>query len=166
MSQTRSLDDVGSAATNSPATQVFDQAVQEIALLASVYVPELQASQTGLLVAVPFVAMNVPWLHEVQVVHDAALFVVEYLPAAHALQVRSVVAFPCSNTNWPGMHSVKLTHALAGFASWSQVPGAQVVSGASPPAQYVPTVHDAQVCGSSMGLGVVWTVPAGQLSCG
>jgi hypothetical protein len=57
------------------------------------------------------------------------------LPAAQTLHSVSAVTVPVWLSAVPGEHVEWLTQGLAGFLSWSHVPSAQGVAGASAPAQ-------------------------------
>ena len=54
------------------------------------------------------------------------------------------------------------THAVAGLLSLSHVPGAQVVCGLVPPAQYCPATHALHTGGEVGVPAAVWVVPAAQ----
>ncbi len=54
--------------------------------------------------------------------------------AAQVVQVRFVVVVPSDDTYWPALQVVLLAQAVAGLASWSQVPAAQLVHAEAPAA--------------------------------
>lgn len=84
----------------------------------------------------------------------SALTVVLKVPVPQGLQVLSVVAVPQVTRRWPAVHTVHGVQAVAAFASWSQVLGAQVTFGVVPPAQYVPAAQGAQP-GAAVGVPAV-----------
>jgi hypothetical protein len=69
------------------------------------------------------------------VAHVLVLLVVLKLPWAHVPQLRSTSELPSSLTNSPGTHAERATHAVAGFASWSQLPASHSSAALSAPAQ-------------------------------
>jgi hypothetical protein len=108
---------------------------------------------------------NVP---AVQVDHRAqtpALEMVLNEPLAHAAHTRSVIAVPSEPTKVPGKHGVFATHGVAGLRSLSQVPAAQAIGGAVPPAQYCPAVHAVHTAGDVEVPEEISSVPAAQVPC-
>ncbi len=55
--------------------------------------------------------------------------------AAQVVQVRFIVVVPSDDTYWPALQVVLLAQAVAGLASWSQLPVAHAIAAAVPPAQ-------------------------------
>ena len=84
-------------------------------------------------------------------------------PAVQAMHVRSVVGVLSAITKVPGPHTLTGAQAVAGLASWSQVPDAQAVCGLVPPAQNCPAAHPSQTAALVAVPGAVCMVPAAQL---
>ena len=102
-------------------------------------------------------------LHAVQL---AAFAVTLNVPLAHDVHVRSLVGAPPAPMDCPSEQVVHGMQAVAELPSWSHVPGAHAVFGASLPAQYVPASHGAQTAGENNVAGDVWTLPAAQTPAG
>ena len=96
----------------------------------------------------------------------AAFAVVLNVPLAHDVHVRSLVGVPPAPIDCPGEQLVHGMHAVAELPSWSHVPVAHAVFGASLPAQYVPASHGAQTAGENNVAGAVCTVPAAHTPAG
>jgi hypothetical protein len=65
-----------------------------------------------------------------------AFVVLVKVPPAHAAQARFAVAVGVLVWYVPAKQLDHARQAVAGFASWSQVPAAQATGAALPPAQY------------------------------
>ena len=96
----------------------------------------------------------------------AALVVVPNDPLAQDEHTRSLVAVPSVATKVPGRHEVLSTQGVAALRSLSQVPPAQPTGSASPPGQYWPATHEAQIVAEVEVPEAVCTLPAGQVPCG
>jgi hypothetical protein len=94
---------------------------------------------------------------------------------AQGRHCESRVALPSAPTNSPGAHIWCEMQALAGFASWSQVPSGQGAAGSIPPGQICPAPHFTQAASFSAvpaghaptatqttALGAMLVEPAGQ----
>ena len=95
-------------------------------------------------------------LHVVQV----AAFDVVLKEPEHASHVRSAVREPPVATFSPAVQVVQATHAVPGSPSSSHVPVAHVCFGVTPPGQYVPGSHGAQIVGDVGVLAATCSVPA------
>jgi hypothetical protein len=151
--QMRSLKALPAVITYWPAVHEAHGA-QLAMLLAVLNVPEAHALQVRSLVEAPRPVTYCPASQSLHGLQLAALFEALNVADAHGEHARSLVLLPALLTKNPGEHCVHGTHALAGFASWSKVPGAQLSFGALPPAQYSPALHVLQTEGVVVVLGV------------
>jgi hypothetical protein len=118
---------------------------------------------TRSLLAVPAVATYWPAAQVAQGWQAGALGASVKVPVPQGVQLRSVVALPTALTKLPARQAVCVAHAVAGLASWSQVPALQVSRAAVPPAQYWPGWQASQATGEVAVEGAVLTVPAAQV---
>lgn len=104
---------------------------------------------------VPDTLTYVPGWQVLHAVQLAAFGAALKAPVVHAVHRRSVVALPLAATNCPAMQVVHAAHGVAGFLSWSQVPGAHAAFGVAAPAQYVPTSQGEHTAGVVAVAGLV-----------
>lgn len=123
--------------------------------------PAAHGAQAWLLVGVPATVIELPGWQTSHGMHALALTIALYDDAGQALQVRSAVAEPAT-ASVPAGQSVHATQLVAALPSLSQVPAAQGLGAVSPPAQYCPGAHAAQLGGVLSVAGAVCWVPAVQ----
>ena len=145
--------------TNEPGPQSV-HALQVPAFALVLNCPVAQLVHTRSVLVVPAALTYKPGAQLVHALHALALLAELKVPAAQLAHERSLVAVPSLCTNCPATHVVLLTHGVDGSPSSSQVPAAQAISVAVPPAHQPPAVQAWHTAGAELVAGAVCVVPA------